>query len=170
MHLTLEQTLELAAAIITLLLLIFVVDWRYFRDWIVVFLFKSVLDFIWGSSVVEMGMIQYPIRLLPENFDTCILFELWVFPVLCILYNQVTREKAFLPIIGYALLFSAGITMVEYPLERYTDLIKYIKWSWLTTFCTVTITFLISRAFLAFFRWGCIHFDPGNGDTGKSGH
>ena len=27
--------------IITLLLLIFAVDWRYFRDWVVIFLFKT---------------------------------------------------------------------------------------------------------------------------------
>ena len=146
------------AAVITLLLFIFAINWRYFNEWIVVFLFKGLLDFIWGSPVVELNLIQYPIRLLPQFYETCILFELWVFPVLCILYNQVTRERGLWPIIYYALLFSAGITVAEYPLELYTDLIKYIQWSWLTTFFTLMTTFLISHSFIAFYRWGCDYF------------
>ncbi|HWR42907.1 CBO0543 family protein [Sporomusa sp.] len=158
MSFSVEQIIIFISAVITLLLLVFAVNWRYFRDWIVVFLFKSMLDMIVGSPVVELKLLEYPVRLLPKYYDTSILFELWVFPVLCILYNQVTRERGFWPIIYYALLFSAGITAIEYPLEVYTDLIHYIHWTWLTTFCTLTLTFLASRIFIAFFRWGCNHF------------
>lgn len=158
MNLGLEEIIMIIAAVITLLLFIFAINWRYFNEWIVVFIFKGLLDLIWGSPVVERNLIQYPIRLLPQYYDTSILFELWVFPVLCVLYNQVTRERGLWPIIYYALLFSMGITAVEYPLELYTDLIKYIEWSWLTTFFTLTITFLISRSFIAFYRWGCDYF------------
>lgn len=158
MNLGLEEIIMIIAAVITLLLFIFAINWRYFNEWIVVFIFKGLLDLIWGSPVVEWKLIQYPIRLLPEYYDTSILFELWVFPVLCVLYNQVTRERGLWPIIYYALLFSMGITAVEYPLELYTDLIKYIEWSWLTTFFTLTITLLISRSFIAFYRWGCDYF------------
>ena len=158
MNLGLEEIIMIISAVITLLLFIFAINWRYFNEWIVVFLFKGLLDLIWGSPVVELNLIQYPIRLLPQCYDTSILFELWVFPVLCILYNQVTRERRLWPIIYYALLFSTGITAVEYPLELYTDLIKYIEWSWLTTFFTLTITCLNSRSFIAFYRWGCDYF------------
>jgi len=158
MNLGLEGYIIIITAVLSLLLFIFVIDWRYFQDWVVVFLFKDVVDFIWGSPVVELNLIQYPIRLLPDWYDTNILFELWVFPILCILYNQVTRERGLWPIIYYAVLFSAGITAIEYPLELYTDLIRYIEWSWQTTFYTVTITFLISRSFIAFYRWGCDYF------------
>lgn len=153
-----EQIITITSAVITLLLVIFVVDWRYFRDWVVVFLFKTCLDFLWGSPVVQLKLIEYPIRLLPMYYDTSILFECWVFPVLCVLYNQVTREKGLWPIIYYALLFSAGITAIEYPIELYTDLIEYIDWTWFTTFYTLMITFLMSRTFIAFFRWGCSYF------------
>lgn len=155
---SIEQIITITSAVITLLLLIFAVDWRYFRDWVVVFLFKACLDFVWGSPVVNLNLLEYPIRLLPIYYNTSILFELWVFPTLCVLYNQVTRERGLWPIIYYALLFSAVVTGIEYPLELYTDLIRYIDWSWFTTFCTLTITFLLSRAFIAFFRWGCNYF------------
>jgi hypothetical protein len=157
-NLSLEHIIIIVAAVVTLFLLIFVVDWRYFRDWIVVFLFKGFLDFIWGSPVVNQKLLDYPVRLFPEYYNTSILFEIWVFPVLCILYNQVTRKQGLWPIIYYALLFSAGITAIEYPIEQHTELINYLKWSWFTTFYTLTITFLLSRAFIAFYRWGCDYF------------
>lgn len=150
-----EEIITATAAVTALLLLIFAVDWHYFRDWVVVFLFKTTLDFLWGSPVVKMRLLEYPDRLLPMYFDTSILFECWVFPILCVLYNQITKDKGLWPIIYYALLFSAGMTAIEYPLERYTNLIKYIDWNWYTTFCTLTITYLTSRTFIAFFRWGC---------------
>lgn len=153
-----ELMITVSAFLIALLLLIFVVDWRYFRDWIVVFLFKCTLDFIWGSPVVSLKLLEYPVRLLPRYYDTSILFELWVFPILCILYNQVTKDKGIGSIIYYAVIFSAGITAIEYPLELYTNLIHYKEWTWFTTFYTLIITFLMSRTFIAFFRWGCTYF------------
>jgi hypothetical protein len=156
--LTIETIITILAAIINLLLLIFAVDWRYFRDWVVVYLFKCVLDFLWGSPVVNLKLLDYPVRLLPHYYNTSILFEVWVFPTLCILYNQVTREKGIRPILCYAVLFSAVITAFEYPIELYTDLIDYLNWSWFTSFYTITITFLMSRCFIAFYRRGCDYF------------
>jgi len=153
-----ETVITIIAIVITLLLLIFAVDWRYFRDWIVVYLFKSIIDFAWGSPVVNLKLLDYPIRLLPHYYNTSILFELWVFPTVCILYNQVTRKRGLWPIIYYAVIFSAVITAIEYPLELYTDLIEYLDWSWFTSFYTIMITFLCSRAFIAFFRWGCNYY------------
>jgi hypothetical protein len=158
MNLSLEQIITITSTVVSLLLLIFAVDWRYFRDWVVVFLYKSVLDFVWGSPVVNVKLLEYPVRLLPQYYKTSILFELWVFPILCVVYNQVTRERGLWPILYYAALFSAGMTAIEYSLEKYTDLIRYIKWSWVTTFFTLMLTFLSSRAFIAFYRWGCDYF------------
>lgn len=155
---SIETTISIIAAVITLLLLIFVIDWRYFRDWIVVYLFECLIDFIWGSPVVNLMLLDYPVRLLPHYYNTSILFELWVFPTLCVLYNQVTRTRSLWPIIYYAVLFSMGITAIEYPIEVYTDLIEYLNWSWFTSLYTLTIAFLCSRAFIAFFRWGCDYF------------
>lgn len=158
MDLDTEHIIMWIAAAITLLLLIFAVDWRYFRDWVVVYFFKCTLDFIWGSPVVNFKMVEYPVRLLPEMYNTSILFEIWVFPVLCILYNQVTRTRGIWPVMYYAALFSAGMTALEYPLALYTGLIKYLRWSPFTSFYTLMLTFLASRTFIAFYRWGCDYF------------
>ncbi len=158
MIITFDQFIMITAAVITLALLIFAVDWRYFRDWVAVFFFKCTLDFTWGGAVENLKLLEYPVRLLPQYFGTSLLFELWVFPVLCILYNQTTRTRGLGGIIWYALLFSAIITAIEYPLELYTNLIKYNSWSWFTTFYTLTLALLASRAFIAFYRWGCDYF------------
>jgi len=153
-----EGIISIIAGVSGGLILIFAVDWRYFQDWIVIFLFAGLLDFTFGSPIVTFNLIQYPIRLLPDYYQTSILFELWILPILCILYNQVIRERSFWPIVSYAILFSAGITVIEYFVELHTDLIQYIKWSWRTSFYTLTITFLISRFFIVFYRWGCGYF------------
>lgn len=142
----------------TLLLLIFAVDWRYFRDWVVVFLFKGMMCLVVGSIVVESNLLSYPVRLFPNAFDTSILFEVWVFPTLCVIYNQITRKRGIGPIFYYALLFGGVITALEYPLEVYTALIHYKNWSWITSFLALSSTFLISRLFIAFYRWGCGYF------------
>lgn len=73
MSISVEMFISLAAAVITLLLLIFAVDWRYFRDWVVVYLFKSLLDFVVSSPTVELQLLEYPDRLLPNCYDTCCL-------------------------------------------------------------------------------------------------
>ncbi|MCX7781279.1 MAG: hypothetical protein N2491_10300 [Negativicutes bacterium] len=153
-----EQAIFITATLAALLILVFMVDWRHFRDWVVVFLFICVISLTWGSPLVEQDLIDYPVRLLPQYYDTNILFELWVFPVLCVWYNQVTRQCSLPLIFCYALLFSAGIVAIEYPLELYTNLIKYKEWSWFTSFYTLMLTFLTSRAFIAFYRWGCDYF------------
>jgi len=158
LNLNAELIISIVAASAGLLLLIFVVDWRYFRDWIVVFLYNSLLDSFWGTAVVAASLLEFPFRQFPQLYKMSLLFDYWIFPILCVLYNQITRERGLWPIIYYASLFSAGMTAIEYPLELYTNLIKYINWNWFTTFYTLTITFLSSRAFIAFFRWGCGYF------------
>ena len=156
MHL--EQWLMIFFTVIAVYVLLFIIDWRYFCDWVVVILFKCLLDILWGSAVVSQKMIEYPVRLFAPYYETCIFFELWIFPVSCVWYNQVTRERGLGGIFFYALLFSMVITAIEYPIEKYTQLIRYIRWDWFTTFYTVTLTFLISRGFIGFYRWGCDYF------------
>jgi hypothetical protein len=158
MEISTENGIMAVFSLINILIIVFIIEWTYFREWIVVFLFKCVVDFVWGSAVVSLKMIEYPVRLLPKYYETCIFFEIWIFPALCVWYNQVTREQGLRGILMYSLLFSAGITAIEYPIEKYTDLIRYIDWTWFTTFYTLNITFLLSRSFMAFYRWGCNYF------------
>lgn len=158
MFLNAELIISVAAAVLGLLVLIFIVDWRYFCDWVVIFLYKCVLDSLWGTAVVNTGRIEFPYRQLPQFFKMSLLFDFWIFPILCVIYNQLTRKRGIRRILCYALLFSAGVTIIEYPMELYTNLIEYNNWDCFTSFYTMTITFLSSKAFFEFYRWGCEHF------------
>ena len=156
MHL--EQGLMVIFTMIAFYVLFFMIDWQYFSEWVVIILFKCLIDILWGSAVVSQKMIEYPVRLLAPYYETCIFFELWIFPVACLWYNQITRKRGLIGIICYALLFSAIMTAIEYPIEKYTQLLHYIRWSWVTTFYTLTLAFIISRSFIGFYRWGCDYF------------
>lgn len=153
-----EKIIMHGSAVITLLLLLFAVDWRYFRDWVAVFLFVSAKDLALASMIVESGHIAYPVRYLPNFFDTSLLYEVWVLPTLCVLYNQLVRAGGPVAAIFYALVFSAAITFAEYPLELYTGLLKYTNWHWYWSFFSISGILLASRIFLAFYRWGCDYF------------
>lgn len=117
-----------------------------------------VYGVIFAFAIYDSYRSNVEVNLFAFHFDTSLLFEVWVFPTLCILYNQVTRERGLWPVLYWAVLFSAGITAVEYPLELYTDLIEYINWYWYYTFASLIGAFLASRAFIAFYRLGCRHF------------
>lgn len=160
MNLTAENLISLIAAIFTLLLAIFAIDWRNnFREWIALFLFQGEISLVLGSLVVESGMLDYPVRILPNWYDTSLLFELWVLPILCILYNQIINKRSVWSMGYCAVLFSAGITIIEYILEKNTDLIEYIEWSWITTFVTVTLAFWFSRLFIIAYRRAYHYFE-----------
>lgn len=152
MNLTAESIISLIAAIITMLVAIISIDWRNFREWIALFFFQGEIDLLLGSLVVESGLLDYPVRIFPDLYDTSLLFEVWVLPILCILYNQIINKRGLWPMGYYAILFSAGITVIEFILEKNTDLIAYIEWSWITTFITVTLAFWLSRLFIIIYR------------------
>ena len=43
--------------------------------------------------------------------------------------------------------FCSTITIIEVLCEKYTNIIKYIHWTWYITWITLFITFYISRQF-----------------------
>jgi len=70
MEMTVEPVISVAAALAALLLLVFTVDWRHFRDWVVVFLYKCVLDSLWGTAAVVTNRIEFPYRPISTNFSS----------------------------------------------------------------------------------------------------
>ncbi|MDF2926467.1 MAG: hypothetical protein K0R57_5381 [Paenibacillaceae bacterium] len=121
-----------------------------------VFLFQGMLTWILGLSVVEAGWLMYPIRELNEASSTSFVFEFLIFPVTAAYYNIFYPANQ--PVgkrFAWLLLFAAGITLPEYFIERYTDLLEYTGWSWYWTTLSISATLCISRLFfLWFFRRG----------------
>lgn len=123
------------------------------KDWLIIFYFMGFLSGFIDSFVVAYNLIQYPIRFLPNIFEINILFDLLVFPTLCVIFNQTTYHSKYSVIIGQSILYSTLMTLFEYWVEKNTQLIVYYKWwTWTHTFGSLLLTFLIVRGTVGIIR------------------
>ncbi|ADU32148.1 CBO0543 family protein [Evansella cellulosilytica] len=124
------------------------------KDWILVFLIKCFYSWFIDSFVVASKQISYPVRILPHIFKIHVLFDVFLFPLACVMYNQLTyRNNTFLDIVIKVFLFSVPITLIEVWAERKTKLIKFRKnWSAWISFATLTLSFWLVRATMGAIR------------------
>lgn len=119
---------------------------------VVAFLFKQVITFLAGLSVVQFGLLEYPIRLFPSINRASIMFEYYAFPVVCALFNsRYPNNRSSLIQLGYYVLFCTVLTIMEVIIEKYTELITYIHWDWYVTWITIFLSFYLSRLFCIWF-------------------
>ncbi|MBL0385776.1 hypothetical protein JJB07_03860 [Tumebacillus sp. ITR2] len=123
------------------------------RDAWLIFLSKQVVTCSGGLFVVEMRWIEYPVRLLSYANRTSITFEFYVYPALCVLFNLHYPEgKGFWRELLHYVLYTSAITGVEKILEKYTNLITYVKWEWYWTFLSILLTFYLIHRFYFWYR------------------
>ncbi|MDF2855192.1 MAG: hypothetical protein K0Q87_1043 [Neobacillus sp.] len=119
---------------------------------IVAFLFKQVITFLFGLVVVELGLLEYPIRFFASVNRTSFTFEYFAFPVLCAAFNVwYPNSRSALVQIRYYCGVVTVITVVEVLIEKYTVLIKYIHWEWYITWVTICLSFYLTRLFCVWF-------------------
>lgn len=124
------------------------------KDWILVFFIKAFYSVFFDTIVVRKKKVSYPVRLLPKLFDINILYDLVLFPVACVLYNQISFHSKTLKAILQVFLFSIPMTITEVWAEKKTRLIKYHKgWSWYITFISLTLSFWLVRVIMVFIRY-----------------
>jgi hypothetical protein len=151
-----------AAIVIMAVLLLIFVRRDMIRQAIIIFLFKQLLTWLLGLIVVEFGLIVYPIRFFPNATKSSFTFEYLIYPAICVIFNLhypngKSRIRQFL----HFVYFCSAITVVEVLCERYTDIIKYIHWTWYATWISLFLTFYISRKFYVWF------FKNENSDSAK---
>jgi hypothetical protein len=115
------------------------------KDTITVFLMKAYFSTFFGVIVVEKNMIEYPVRFLGKYFDASILFEYFLYPIMCIYLYQTSVHSRFLGIVIQCALYTAAITIIEVLCEKYTDLIKYHSWSWMHSYLYIFLLSLLVR-------------------------
>jgi hypothetical protein len=118
------------------------------------FFFMQVQTWIYGAIVVENRLIEYPVRFLYYAYRVSLVFEYFVFPTISVLFNiYFPTRKGFIHKMIYIIAYPTAITIIEVILEKYTDVIKYLHWSWYWSWLTMLITLLISyRYYLWFFQ------------------
>jgi hypothetical protein len=137
---------------ITTFSLFFFVPRQKFRLAQVAILFKQMITWLLGLVVVELGLIEYPVRLFAAVNRSSFTFEFWAYPVVCGLFNARYPEKRSLLFkLFYYSSYCTVMTVVEVLIEKNTDLIKYIHWSWFWTWITLFVTFYMSRTFCKWF-------------------
>jgi hypothetical protein len=122
------------------------------KDWIIVFLLKTLLSGFLGNIIAANKLVEFPVRLFPKAFKSSIVYDWLLFPLMCVFYNQTTYKSKMPNIILQALFYSIPMTIVEYILERKTNLIKYRKWKWYYTLLSLFVTFLSVRGAIGFIR------------------
>jgi hypothetical protein len=147
-----EHLILLFAYIITIFLLIRFVARHKIREAWVIFSFKQLLTWIFGLLVVQYKLIEYPVRLFSYASRTSFSFEFFIYPAICILFSiYYPFNRGRLRKTMHYIFYTSVITLIEAFLERSTDLIHYIDWTWYWTWITLYITFFMSNKFYAWF-------------------
>lgn len=118
------------------------------------FLFMQVQTWVYGAFVVEKRLIEYPVRFIYFAYRISFVFEFFIFPVISVMFNiHFPTGKRLTHKILYIVAFPTVITIMEIFLEKFTEVIHYLHWTWYWSWLTMLITLLISyRYYLWFFK------------------
>ena len=136
-----------------LLLIPFAFKREKLKDWLLIFFLKGYISSFLDQIIVKKKHVVYPVRFMSKYFDSSILFDYLLFPILCVFYNRTSEKSSLHSILLQSFIYSTPMTVLEVILEKKTRLIKYNKdWNWLITYSTLVVTFLFVRGFIAIIR------------------
>ncbi|WP_431522046.1 CBO0543 family protein [Guptibacillus hwajinpoensis] len=121
------------------------------KEWLLIFLLTGYCASILGTLVVEEKMLSYPSNIF-HHFDSSVTYEYVLFPLISVYYYRSTYRLGLGGILLRGAVYSGGITIIEYFLERYTDLIHYYTWTWGYTFISTFFLLLFVRGIVQLFR------------------
>lgn len=154
LHMRDERIILYCAIVVSVILLFIYVPRNKVREAVSIFLFKQSITWLFGLTTAHFGLVEYPVNIFHNATKSGFVFDFVAFPVLCVLFNLYypERKNGFLQFMHY-FYYCTAMTLVEVILERYTNVIKYIHWSWYLSWTTLFLTFFVSRRFyLWFFR------------------
>ncbi|SMQ86932.1 hypothetical protein SAMN05444673_7014 [Bacillus sp. OV166] len=149
----LDKAIEISAWIITSLLLIKFVPRKRIREAIFPFLFKQLITWLFGLIVVEKNLISYPKRLFfKKSNKSSFTFEYFVYPALSSLFILYFPEnKSNIVKTLYYCFHTSILTIFELFAVKYTNLIRYKKWTGYWSFITMWICYYLERIFQRWF-------------------
>jgi hypothetical protein len=121
-------------------------------DWLLIFFMTAYLANLIDAFLVLDNRIEYPVRFFPEVFKNCVLFDLWVLPIINVFYNQTSYRSKRSGIILQAFLYSTPMVLLEYWLEKNTRLIVYHNWGWIQSYLSLILMLLFVRGSIALIR------------------
>ena len=148
----LETYLLIAAWLITIVTLLIFVPKDKLREAYVIFLFKQLITWLFGLIVAEYRLIEYPVRIFKYASKTSFTFEFFVYPSICVIFNlYYPAQKSILRKFLHYFKYCTAITVIEVLIEKNTNNINYLNWTWYWTWITLYITFFFSWKFYEWF-------------------
>lgn len=144
-----EYRLIIIGLTITLGLLLVFIPKNKIREAQVGFLGKLVITWLLGLTVVECGLIEYPARLFfREANKTSFEFEFFIYPSICAIFivNYPEKKSSFGQFMYY-FYYCTSLTVIEVIVEKYTNILNYIHWSWYITWISFFITFYVNKKY-----------------------
>jgi len=136
---------------ITSVLLLLYVPKEKIRESFVIFMFKQLMTWLIGLVVAELKLLEYPIRSFAYATKASFDFEYFFYPSFCVLFNLYYPEgKRISQQILYYFYYCTVLTMIEVLVEKYTNILEYLNWTWYITYISFAITFYLSHLF---YRW-----------------
>lgn len=157
----LERLILYSSIILTIIALIIFIPRKMIRVATAGILFKQIITWSLGIFTVELGLLDYPIRLFEEVNRTSFTFEYIVYPAICAIFIvHYPEHKGKLYRFGYYAIYCTILSGIEIILEHTTQLIRYIHWDWYWTWISLLITFGISRQFYKWYFYKLLRYDP----------
>ncbi|WP_138494490.1 CBO0543 family protein [Paenibacillus pinistramenti] len=137
---------------LTIVMLILAIPRHQIREAMLIFMFKQVLTWLLGFIVVELGLLEYPVREFAYASRSSFSFEYFIFPAVCVVFNlRFPVGRSFTRRLLWYLFFPSWMSFIESMLEKHTRLVHYVHWTWYWTWISLLITFFLSRQFYIWF-------------------
>jgi hypothetical protein len=147
-----EYIILISTWVISIGLLWVVVPKEKHREAQVSFLFMQSFALLFGAIVVELKLIQYPVRFFDYTFKNSFTFEFLAFPTVSVLFNIFfPKENPFYRKLLYSMSYPTVLIIFEVFLEKYTDNIEYLNWNWFYSWITMWGALLLSYYYYIWF-------------------
>ncbi|MBM4761478.1 CBO0543 family protein [Bacillus sp. B15-48] len=116
------------------------------KDWLLVFFASAFSNGVIDKIIVANNFLKYPVRLLPKYFQVHILFDALLYPLVNIMYNQLTLKDNHLIALFKLFYFIIPMVVIEVWAERRTKLIEFKRgWRWYHSFVSLMVKSFFSR-------------------------
>jgi hypothetical protein len=149
---SMDTVILVLAWIITTAVLLFSVPRTKIREALLISFFVQLITWVVGLAVVQLRLIEYPVRSFPYATKASFDFEYFIYPAVCVVFNlHYPAGKSRIRQFIHYFITCTAITIVEVLCEMFTNIITYIHWTWYITWITLFITFYASRKFYLWF-------------------
>jgi len=120
------------------------------KDSLLVLFMNGYTNAIVDRFLVNRRILQYPIRFIPKEFKSNVLFDFLCLPTVSLWLYHLTKNDNPFKIVYKIVLTISSLFLVELWAEKYTKLIKWQKsWKWYYSLISLNVRALFSRLVIA---------------------